>query len=81
MPVSGRSWSRQTTRSSPFGESRWEGHRGFGHSGGSLGVNVELVQYPDDDELILVLTNRDRPLAAQMLAALRRAALGGTLCR
>lgn len=64
-----------------FGVSRWQGHLGFGHNGGAPGVNAEAVRYPEDDALIVVLANRDPPLAGQMLGTLRQAALLGTLCR
>lgn len=64
-----------------FDVSRWQGHRSFGHNGGAPGVNVEAVRYPDDDILIVVLSNRDPPLAGRVLAALRHKAFGGTLCR
>jgi D-alanyl-D-alanine carboxypeptidase len=64
-----------------FGVSPWEGRQGYGHNGGAPGVNVELMRYPADDVLIVLLSNRDPPHAARMLSSLRRAALGGTLCR
>lgn len=63
-----------------FAVSGWEGHRGFGHNGGAPGVNVEAMRYPESDVLIVVLSNRDPPLAGQILATLRRKGLGGTLC-
>lgn len=64
-----------------FGVSRWQGHLGYGHNGGAPGVNAEALRYPDDDLLIIVLSNRDPPLAAQLLATLRSKALGRTLCQ
>lgn len=64
-----------------FGISTWEGRRGFGHNGGAPGVNVEALSFPQDDVLIVVLSNRDPPVAGQLLATLRRAALNDTLCR
>jgi CubicO group peptidase (beta-lactamase class C family) len=64
-----------------FGVSTWEGRRSFGHNGGAPGVNVEALRFPDDEVLIVVLSNRDPPMAAQRLASLRRAVFGGSLCR
>ena len=64
-----------------FGVFNWEGHAGFGHNGGAPGVNVEAMVFPADDTILVVLTNRDPPIASQQVAALRRAALTGQLCR
>ncbi len=64
-----------------FGVSRWQGHLGYGHNGGAPGVNAETVRYPENDALIVVLSNRDPPLASQILGTLRQAVLRGTLCR
>jgi D-alanyl-D-alanine carboxypeptidase len=63
-----------------FGISTWDGRRGFGHNGGAPGVNVDALRFTEDGVLIVVLSNRDPPLAGQVLNALQRAALGGTLC-
>lgn len=64
-----------------FGISEWQGHAGYGHNGGAPGVNVEVMRYPKDDALIVVLTNRDPPVASRMLGTLRTSALKGSLCR
>jgi CubicO group peptidase (beta-lactamase class C family) len=64
-----------------FGVQRWERHTGLGHNGGAPGVNVEAVEFPDDEVTLVVLSNRDPPAAHQTLAELRRAVLGGTFCR
>jgi len=63
-----------------FGLSPWEGQPGFGHNGGAPGVNAEVMRFTADDLLIVVLANRDPPVAGQMLARLRQAALKGNLC-
>jgi D-alanyl-D-alanine carboxypeptidase len=64
-----------------FGLIRWEGHAGFGHNGGTPGVNAEAMVFPADELVLIVLANRDPPTATQQMQALRRAALTGTLCR
>lgn len=63
-----------------FGLSPWESQPGFGHNGGAPGVNAEVMRFTADDLLIVVLANRDPPVAGQMLARLRQAAQKGTLC-
>lgn len=63
-----------------FDAGDWQGHRSFGHDGGAPGVNVEAHSFPDDDVILVVLGNRDPPAASEQYAALRRAALDGTLC-
>lgn len=63
-----------------FGLSPWEGQPGFGHNGGAPGVNAEVMRFTGDDLLIVVLANRDPPVAGQMLARLRQAAQKGNLC-
>jgi CubicO group peptidase (beta-lactamase class C family) len=64
-----------------FDAGEWQGHRSFGHNGGTPGVNVEAHRFPDDDVTLIVLSNEDPPMAAQRYAALRSAVFGGTLCR
>jgi CubicO group peptidase (beta-lactamase class C family) len=64
-----------------FDAGDWQGHRSFGHNGGTPGVNVEAHRFPDDDVTLIVLSNQDPAMAAQRYAALRSAAFGGTLCR
>jgi D-alanyl-D-alanine carboxypeptidase len=63
-----------------FGVIRWEGHEGFGHNGGTPGVNAETMVFPTDDLVLVVLSNRDPPAALRLAQDLRRAALQGGLC-
>jgi CubicO group peptidase (beta-lactamase class C family) len=63
-----------------FDAGDWQGHRSFGHNGGTPGVNVEAHRFPDDDVTLVVLSNHDPAMAAQRYAALRSAVFGGTLC-
>lgn len=46
-----------------FALSAYGGQKWFGHNGGTLGVNVELMAFPDDQIQLVVLTNRDPPTA------------------
>jgi D-alanyl-D-alanine carboxypeptidase len=64
-----------------FGVVTWNGRRSYGHNGGAPGVNVEVIHYPDDDVVIVVLANRDPPVAAQRLIKLRKAVFDGNFCR
>jgi CubicO group peptidase (beta-lactamase class C family) len=49
-----------------FGTGVFEGHRWFGHNGGSLGVNAEAAAFPDDGWTAVVLSNRDPPAATRL---------------
>jgi len=55
-----------------FSTGRFEEHPWFGHSGGTLGVNSEAVAFPQDDAVVVVLANRDPPMAAELLRIGRR---------
>lgn len=57
-----------------FGVGRFEGHRWFGHNGGAPGANGEAATFPDDEITLIVLANRDPPLASRFFRALRAAA-------
>jgi D-alanyl-D-alanine carboxypeptidase len=57
-----------------FGVGSFEGHRWFGHNGGTPGVNMEAIAFPEDRTTIVVLSNRD-PLAASTLFRTVRGAL------
>ena len=50
-----------------FSVSRFEDRPWFGHSGGTLGVNAEAIAFPQDDAVVVVLANRDPPMAAELL--------------
>jgi CubicO group peptidase (beta-lactamase class C family) len=54
-----------------FGVGTFEGHRWFGHNGGSPGVNAEAIAFPDDRAVMIVLANRDPPVATQVFRELR----------
>lgn len=49
-----------------FGVGAFEGHRWFGHNGGTLGANVEVAAFPDDGWSIVILSNRDPPAATDL---------------
>lgn len=55
-----------------FSTGDFEEHPWFGHSGGTLGVNSEAVAFPQDDAVVVVLVNRDPPMAAELLRIGRR---------
>lgn len=58
-----------------FGNGSFEGHRWFGHNGGAPGVNAEGGAFPDDDIIIVVMSNRDPPAAGRLYGDLRRVVL------
>jgi D-alanyl-D-alanine carboxypeptidase len=54
-----------------------QGHRIFGHTGTGGGFNNALEYYPDDDLIIVVLTNSDTPVSGLSIAgSIARAVLG-----
>jgi D-alanyl-D-alanine carboxypeptidase len=55
-----------------FGVGVEDGHRWFGHNGGTLGANTEFAVFPEDRLTISVLVNRDPPMATAMFAYLKR---------
>ena len=54
-----------------FGNGSFDGHRWFGHNGGAPGVNAEGGAFPDDDTIIVVMSNRDPPAAGRLYSDLR----------
>jgi len=58
-----------------FGVGVDNGHRWFGHNGGTLGANTEFVVFPDDRLTLAVLSNRDPPMASAMFAYLKQLVL------
>lgn len=54
-----------------FGNGEIAGHRWFGHNGGTSGVNAEGGAFPDDDMIIVVMSNRDPPAAGRLYGDLR----------
>lgn len=63
-----------------FALGSYNGHKWFGHNGGTLGVNVELMVFPDDQTEIIVLTNRDPPTASMFARKLLTALFDDKLC-
>ena len=55
-----------------FSTGSFEERPWFGHSGGTLGVNAEAVAFPQEDAVVIVLANRDPPMAAELLRIGRR---------
>jgi CubicO group peptidase (beta-lactamase class C family) len=58
-----------------FGTGRYENHAWFGHNGGAPGLNAEAVMFPDDGLIVVVLANRDPPVASQVFRSVRDALL------
>ena len=58
----------------------YRGHRWFGHNGGTPGVNVETMAFPDDQTSVVVLANRDPPSALALLRSLLPVVIGGAPC-
>ncbi|MDB5441777.1 MAG: beta-lactamase family protein [Phenylobacterium sp.] len=54
-----------------FGVGHVDGHRWFGHNGGSPGVNVETAMFPEDQVTVVVLGNRDPPTATRLFRRLQ----------
>lgn len=63
-----------------FGVGTYNGHRWAGHNGGTLGVNVELTTFPDNQVTIAILSNRDPPAAAAMFRKVQSMLIDGVLC-
>jgi CubicO group peptidase (beta-lactamase class C family) len=56
-----------------FGVGRFSGHRWFGHNGGAPGVNAEATVFPEERVIVVVLANRDPPMATAMFRQVRLA--------
>ena len=54
-----------------FGVGAVEGHRWFGHNGGAPGVNTEAAAFPEDRTAVVVLSNRDPPVATTLFRKLK----------
>ncbi len=63
-----------------FGIGTYNGHRWAGHNGGTLGVNVELTAFPDDQVTIAILSNRDPPTAGALMRKVQSIMIDGALC-
>ena len=55
-----------------FGVGVDDGHKWFGHNGGTLGANTEFAVFPKDGLTISVLVNRDPPMATAMFAYVKQ---------
>ena len=62
-----------------FGIGDKDGHRWFGHNGGTLGGNTEFAVFPDDQLTLSVLSNRDPPSATQLFSYARDLVLHSAL--
>jgi D-alanyl-D-alanine carboxypeptidase len=54
-----------------MGVGHFLGHRWFGHNGGAPGVAFDATVFPDDDAMVIVLSNRDPPLVQPLIMKLR----------
>jgi CubicO group peptidase (beta-lactamase class C family) len=63
-----------------FGVGSYKGHRWTGHNGGTLGVNVEMMTFPDDQTTIVVMSNRDPPAAMALMRNVQVALFDGAAC-
>jgi CubicO group peptidase (beta-lactamase class C family) len=57
------------------------GHPWVGHNGGTLGVNVETMAFPDDQTTIIVLANRDPPVAGMVARNVQAMLFDGESCK
>ncbi len=63
-----------------FAVGNYNGHRWTGHNGGTLGVNVEFAAFPDDQTTIVIMANRDPPVAMEMMRKIRAIVFDGQRC-
>ena len=63
-----------------FGVGHYKGHRWTGHNGGTLGVNVEMATFPDDQTTLVIMSNRDPPAAMVLMRKLQAAFFDGATC-
>jgi CubicO group peptidase (beta-lactamase class C family) len=63
-----------------IGLGEYRGHRWFGHNGGTPGVNVETMAFPDDQTSVVMMANRDPPAALMVLRGLLPVVVGGAVC-
>jgi D-alanyl-D-alanine carboxypeptidase len=64
-----------------FGVGTSNGQRWIGHNGGAPGVNVETMAFPDDGTVVIVMANRDPPVAGLLARKVRTMVLDGQTCR
>jgi D-alanyl-D-alanine carboxypeptidase len=63
-----------------FGMGDYNGHRWIGHNGATLGANVETITFPDDQISVIIMANRDPPIAGALMRTLQPKLLGGAAC-
>jgi hypothetical protein len=59
----------------------FDGHRWFGHNGGAPGVNTELAAFPDDHAAMIVLADRDPPVATTLFRQVRAMIFSPSPCK
>jgi D-alanyl-D-alanine carboxypeptidase len=63
-----------------FGVGSYKGHRWTGHNGGTLGVNVETMTFPDDQSTVIIMANRDPPVATALMRKVQSMLFDGASC-
>ncbi len=63
-----------------FGVGSHNGRRWTGHNGGTLGVNVEMMTFPEDQTTIVIMANRDPPVAMALMRKVRSVLFDGAAC-
>ncbi len=63
-----------------FGVGAHREHRWFGHNGGALGVNVETMTFPDARITVVIMANRDPPVANALLRKVLPMLFDGAAC-
>lgn len=63
-----------------FAVGSYKGHRWTGHNGGTLGVNVEMMTFPDDQTSIVIMSNRDPPAAMALMRNVQGLLFDGAAC-
>lgn len=64
-----------------FGVGAYDGRRWIGHNGGTLGVNVETMAFPDDQTSLIVMANRDPPVATEVMRKILPLLFDGATCQ
>jgi D-alanyl-D-alanine carboxypeptidase len=63
-----------------FGIGSYQNHRRAGHTGGTFGVHVDSLTFPDEHITIILLENRDPPMDNSMMRKMRSMLLDGASC-
>jgi D-alanyl-D-alanine carboxypeptidase len=64
-----------------FGMGAHGQHRWFGHNGGTLGANVETMTFPESRITVVIMANRDPPVASSLLRKVLPILFDGAPCR